>query len=297
MSIEYIHNLVELEGNSSVKKEKCIGGQLKRLFQEAKEKIFIVSPFITEDITINDDYKTDCKEINVLTRSPVSYTRDYVVGASKIDVLLNMADRSDINIRYCDNLHAKIYLFDSKKAVMTSANLTKSGLKRNIEYGVILDVQEIDSVVKFVNTLWSYNKDNILSKEELIRIKGEIEREYKPVFDRFEKEKEALVKSSVLSRVQGVEYLENLLRLMIGRKEKLNQNVIARLGNTGNDIRNNCQLELENGEKETCIGKSKKNGNFKRNEERDSYNEENLYPQRFSINELRAEVERKKKEI
>ena len=36
------------------------------------------------------------------------------------------------------NLHAKVYIFDECRCVITSANLTSSGLRRNIECGVLL---------------------------------------------------------------------------------------------------------------------------------------------------------------
>ena len=36
-------------------------------------------------------------------------------------------------------MHAKIYIFDDKKAIITSANLTESGLDKNYEYGIITD--------------------------------------------------------------------------------------------------------------------------------------------------------------
>ena len=40
-------------------------------------------------------------------------------------------------VRNYQNLHAKIYLFDNKKALITSANLTNNGLYHNFEYGVL----------------------------------------------------------------------------------------------------------------------------------------------------------------
>lgn len=40
-------------------------------------------------------------------------------------------------------LHAKIYIFDDQKAIITSANLTLSGFKRNIEYGVLINDPEM----------------------------------------------------------------------------------------------------------------------------------------------------------
>jgi hypothetical protein len=44
-------------------------------------------------------------------------------------------------------LHAKFYIFDDNKCIITSANLTASGLKRNFEYGIITDESMILSSV------------------------------------------------------------------------------------------------------------------------------------------------------
>ncbi len=50
-------------------------------------------------------------------------------------------------IRFIPSLHAKVYIADSFRAVVTSANLTDGGLLRNLEYGVEVEdpnaVQEI----------------------------------------------------------------------------------------------------------------------------------------------------------
>ena len=37
------------------------------------------------------------------------------------------------------HLHAKVYVADEAAALVGSANLTRSGLDRNLEYGVLLD--------------------------------------------------------------------------------------------------------------------------------------------------------------
>lgn len=42
-------------------------------------------------------------------------------------------------VRNYQNLHAKIYLFDNKKVLITSANLTNNALYRNFEYGVLIE--------------------------------------------------------------------------------------------------------------------------------------------------------------
>ncbi len=42
-------------------------------------------------------------------------------------------------IRFLQSLHAKIYVADETRAIVTSANFTESGLWRNYEYGVSFD--------------------------------------------------------------------------------------------------------------------------------------------------------------
>src|SRR5439155_26390358 len=42
-------------------------------------------------------------------------------------------------IRFLPSLHAKVYIADESRAVITSSNLTHSGMLRNCEYGVSFD--------------------------------------------------------------------------------------------------------------------------------------------------------------
>ncbi len=53
--------------------------------------------------------------------------------------LLHLAERPDkAHVIALPNLHAKVFVADEKAAIVTSGNLTRSGLDRNIEYGVLL---------------------------------------------------------------------------------------------------------------------------------------------------------------
>jgi len=50
-------------------------------------------------------------------------------------------------VRFLPSLHAKIYVADDTKAVVTSANMTDSGLMRNFEYGVLFsDISTVQSI-------------------------------------------------------------------------------------------------------------------------------------------------------
>ncbi len=68
---------------------------------------------------------------NVNLRS--MYKRSSDIGALRL-----ILDNGGLVYNY-QKLHSKIYIFDDKKAIITSANLTSSGLKTNFEYGVIFN--------------------------------------------------------------------------------------------------------------------------------------------------------------
>jgi hypothetical protein len=94
------------------------------------------------------------------------------------------------------NLHAKVYIADDSVAIITSGNLTKSGLNRNFEYGVCLqdfdlirqvrsDFKDMEEVASLVTTSHLEQWSNVASalrplKQKLDRSAGRnIIREFK----------------------------------------------------------------------------------------------------------------------
>lgn len=53
-----------------------------------------------------------------------------------------------VNLRFLPRLHAKVYISDSNQAVVTSGNLTDSGLRRNFEYGVRITAPNLVSQIR-----------------------------------------------------------------------------------------------------------------------------------------------------
>ena len=53
-------------------------------------------------------------------------------------------------VRGIKNLHAKLYLFGTNRAIITSANLTKAALTRNHEFGLVADDES------FIEECWNY---------------------------------------------------------------------------------------------------------------------------------------------
>lgn len=142
MTIEFLNNHDPNSGYT--------GGKLDELFDQSTEEIFIVVPYISMNPLINKISDSKVGKVNILTRFSL---HDFVTGASDLAVIKQLSMMGHVNIRYFSNLHAKVYLFDSKQAVITSANFTANGLFRNLEYGVLVD-EGIEQLSQELLELW-----------------------------------------------------------------------------------------------------------------------------------------------
>ena len=115
-----------------------IGYQLENLLKEAKERVFLVSPYIKFRSRIENLLK-DCNarglDIQVLYRAKDAKPEEE-------RMLRNLAS---VRLRSCDELHAKCYLNESK-AILTSMNLHDYSQANNEEMGVLID-RVADSVL------------------------------------------------------------------------------------------------------------------------------------------------------
>jgi len=98
---------------------------------ETSESIDFASPFIKHS-AIQPILSYDVRIRGLTELSAPTFVR----GASDVLALETLLDHG-ADLRSLFGLHAKIFLFDDK-AVVTSANLTEGGLKRNIEYGFLI---------------------------------------------------------------------------------------------------------------------------------------------------------------
>jgi HKD family nuclease len=70
-------------------------------------------------------------------------------------------------------LHAKVYIADSATAIVTSANLTEAGLERNLECGLLIEGQAVQSIVQNFDFEW--RRATPISPEDVQKAKGLIE--------------------------------------------------------------------------------------------------------------------------
>lgn len=111
-----------------------------KLLSEARENLLLVSPFVKRSQTsqilshllgqgLQDDIQvsliTDIRPESVLN------------GSTDLDAVVDLAKSlRAFDMTHLPSVHAKVYVADTRMAVVTSGNLTRPGISGNIEYGV-----------------------------------------------------------------------------------------------------------------------------------------------------------------
>jgi len=179
----------------------------------AAKLIQIVCPFITQAGCgwLLNRMKIDPKpRVELITElNP----RALLSGSLEIAALQSLLG-NQVDLRsYGNKLHAKVYIFDQKTAVITSANMTNGGLTGNFEMGVVLrkehfnvnivtDAYSLDSGLA---TIWKdlYNRTEKVNESNLRLIETVLVKNQLLIDQNREAEKEiaALVPSNEYARI------------------------------------------------------------------------------------------------
>lgn len=140
------------------------GKELSDAILADKRELRIVSPFIKRG-ALNWVATARPNKLRVITRFSLD---DFASRASDIAAVRELL-RMGATIRGIKNLHAKLYVFGESRAILTSANLTSSGLGRNHEFGMAADEREvIRACTEYFEGLWS-KKQKDLTDADLAR--------------------------------------------------------------------------------------------------------------------------------
>ena len=157
---------------------------LNDVFQSVQAELTISSPYISDvgtEFLLNNVSKK-FKENGVLNFVTDLSPRNIYQGSTdpkSFQLLFNSLN--SIQIFHLPRLHAKVYISDSDKAIVTSGNLTAGGIYNNFEYGVFIN--QSSKVSKIKNDLLSYaNLGAVINSDEIdnyCRISEEIKKLYK----------------------------------------------------------------------------------------------------------------------
>lgn len=158
--------------------------QLSSMIKEANEEVFISSPYATIEGAnfilnqISAGVKEKGKFIFLSNLSPQNITQGST-DPRAFEIL--RSNISNFSLWHLPNLHAKVYVSDKRKAIVTSGNLTAGGLFNNFEYGIQVD--SVEHSVKIYDDIFSYSQlGSNIDKETLlayISISQEIKETYK----------------------------------------------------------------------------------------------------------------------
>ena len=149
------------------------------------EDLVIASPFLMKDFDVffkNVDLEK-LKTIKLIsTLEPKSYNQLKKIKSLKSFAQSKFLKQNEVNVQISinDKLHGKIYIFNTKnekKAIITSANFTDSGLGKNHEWGILTsDIKIISSIS---NQLMSTIEIPYLTLDEIEHLENKCEEYFK----------------------------------------------------------------------------------------------------------------------
>ena len=117
--------------------------------ESCRRRVLIASPFVNGGIGPVVDALPMRVARTLITRTDL---RSFALGVSDLETLCDLA-RQGFRVRALAALHAKVYVFDAKAALVTSANATYAGLARNRECG--LETTDTNVVAQLASILLS----------------------------------------------------------------------------------------------------------------------------------------------
>jgi len=142
---------------------------LNDVFQNVENELLISSPYISD---IGADFLLSSvsgkfKEKGILKFLTDLSPRNIYQGSTDPKSFRQLFKAiHSIQLFHLPRLHAKVYISDTSKAIVTSGNLTAGGIYNNFEYGVVINEIKTISVIK--NDLIGYaNLGALINSEEI----------------------------------------------------------------------------------------------------------------------------------
>jgi hypothetical protein len=152
--------------------------------RDLENSLLLVSPYIKEDIVdvMGQILQTRTNasallQVRIITRVE---PQELLAGSSDITALLKLIEWSlhvpacSVEIRAIPNVHAKVWVFDTRHAIVGSGNATTPGLDGNIEYGLsITDSALIERILSDWQIYWE--QATPVGREALLDLQQQLE--------------------------------------------------------------------------------------------------------------------------
>ena len=129
-------------------------GSHRRRFGELLAKSSSVIRIASAYVTSQELLRVKAQKVRLLTSV---LPMDVISGATSLEALSALLKTGAQIKRLPDSprLHAKVYIFDDKHAVVTSANLTRNALDSNIEVGIEVSGNAVNALIKWFDSQWN----------------------------------------------------------------------------------------------------------------------------------------------
>lgn len=127
------------------------GGEISRALRVDHTNVRIICPFIKRRAAERLLEQGRPERFRVLTRFDLPAFARGVSDTTALRLLMDAGAR----VRGVRGLHAKVYLLGDRRAIVTSANLTESGLGSNHEFGVVTDESaHLETCLRYFTRHW-----------------------------------------------------------------------------------------------------------------------------------------------
>lgn len=110
----------------------------------------IISPFVKEQVLRKIESLYDFSNFELITRFNL---QDFALGVSSLSGVKFSVEKG-ASVYGIKGLHSKVYIFDKRTAIVTSANLTSGGLSNNFECGIFIkDKAIIENLLDYFSEL------------------------------------------------------------------------------------------------------------------------------------------------
>jgi hypothetical protein len=130
---------------------------LQRLLKSTDGAVRIASAYVTDTDLLSGIKNRDVRLLIYLSQM------DIIAGASSLHSLGKLI-KAGVQCRCMSSgprLHAKVYIFGDHSAVVTSANLTRKALNKNIEVGIQLSGSAAQELRRWFDKLWKDLADDL----------------------------------------------------------------------------------------------------------------------------------------
>lgn len=139
---------------------KDLKQEVIRIFDEAENFIFIVSPYIKLGKTIKSVLNGKLSNPDLVIQILFGKNDEDKSKSLNTEDIEFLKQFKNIEIRYKENLHAKYYA-NERKSIITSLNLHSFSIQNNIEVGIMYESKLVGRILNKVNSSFAkdYNTD------------------------------------------------------------------------------------------------------------------------------------------